>query len=97
MNTLQTFRKIAILEGISYLLFAITMPMKYAWEMLLPNKIVGMAHGVLFIAYVLFLYFVAVQRQWNFTKIFILFVASLLPFATFVADKKILANETQEA
>lgn len=97
MNTLQTFRKIAILEGISYLLFAITMPMKYAWEMLLPNKIVGIVHGVLFIAYVLFLYFVAVQRKWNFTKIFILFVASLLPFATFVADKKILANETKEA
>lgn len=97
MKSLQLFRKIAILEGISYLLFAITMPLKYSLEMPLPNKIVGMAHGILFLAYVLFLYFVAMQRKWKIAKIFLLFVASLLPFATFVADKKILANETQEA
>ena len=48
---LGQLRWLAILEGISYLLLAITVPLKYMYEMGTPNKIVGMAHGVLFIAY----------------------------------------------
>ena len=38
---------------ISYLmLFGVTMPLKYVFDMPLPNYIVGMAHGFLFVAYV---------------------------------------------
>ena len=50
---LTAFRITAILEGISYLLlFALTMPLKYWADMTEPNKVVGYAHGFLFIAYV---------------------------------------------
>jgi len=40
-------RIIAIAEGISYLLFAITMPLKYVLEITAPNFYVGAAHGLL--------------------------------------------------
>lgn len=49
MSLLKSFRYTAILEGISYLLFGLTMPLKYMYDILEPNFYVGMAHGLLFI------------------------------------------------
>lgn len=55
----------------------------------LPNRIVGMAHGVLFVAYIFLLIQVALELRWKFGKVVLAFVASLVPFGTFYADKKI--------
>ena len=52
-SLLGQLRILAILEGISYLLLGLTMPLKYWYNMGMPNKIVGMIHGVLFIAFCL--------------------------------------------
>jgi integral membrane protein len=93
MNKLKQFRVIAILEGISYLLFALTMPLKYWYDMPSPNKIVGMFHGILFIAFIVWLFMNMIERKWKISKVFILFLSSLLPFGTFVADSKILSKE----
>ena len=88
-KTLKQFRLIAVLEGISYLLLAITMVLKYSYDMPGPNKIVGMAHGVLFIAYCVYLLILLTKHKWKFIDAVLSFIASLLPFGTFVADKKI--------
>lgn len=85
-------RLTAILEGISYLLFALTMPLKYVYEIGMPNKIVGMIHGGLFIAYILFVYVESQENKWKFADKFWSYLASLLPFATFVVDKKIFVK-----
>lgn len=89
-TALGQLRLLAIMEGISYLLLALTMPLKYVYEMGMPNKIVGMAHGVLFIAYVLWVFIVGQNRKWGWKKLLICWVASLLPFATFWVDSKYL-------
>lgn len=89
-TSLGQLRLLAIMEGISYLLLALTMPLKYVYEMGMPNKIVGMAHGVLFIAYVLWVFIVGQNRKWGWKKLLICWVASLLPFATFWVDSKYL-------
>lgn len=89
-TTLSQLRLLAIMEGISYLLFALTMPLKYVFEMGMPNKIVGMAHGVLFIAYVIWVFLVGNNRKWNWKKMGVCWIASLLPFATFWVDAKYL-------
>ena len=42
---LGRFRILAFMEGLSYLaILFITMPLKYLYEMPLPNLVVGMAH-----------------------------------------------------
>ena len=47
------FRIVAFWEGISYLLLLfVAMPLKYGLGMDMAVRVVGMAHGVLFIAYV---------------------------------------------
>ncbi|MEX2483265.1 MAG: DUF3817 domain-containing protein [Brumimicrobium sp.] len=88
-TTLGALRLLAILEGISYLLLALTMPLKYMYEMPLPNKIVGMAHGFLFIVYCIMVYVVNQEKKWSLATNFWAYFASLIPFGTFVADAKI--------
>ena len=82
-------RLLALLEGISYLLFAVTMPLKYGLEITWPNKIVGFAHGWLFIAYLLLCFQNIVIHRWKLLDSFIALIASLIPFGTFYADARI--------
>lgn len=89
MTNLKTLRVLAILEGISYISFAITMPLKYNYDMLLPNKIVGYIHGALFIAYLIWLVLAVKEQKWGFKHLFLGGIASIIPFGTFVADKKL--------
>ena len=92
-NAISRFRLIAFLEGCSYLLLGFTMLLKYHYLMPKPNYVVGMAHGVLFILYVLVLLYVAISYKWSLVKTGVVFIASLLPFGTFVADKYVLSKQ----
>ena len=89
LNTpLGRFRFIAFIEGCSFLLIGLTMILKYRYDMPGPNYVVGMLHGVLFIIYVLLLLQVTYLYKWSFWKLCLGFLASLIPFGTFYADKK---------
>ncbi|MCW8898037.1 MAG: DUF3817 domain-containing protein [Flavobacteriales bacterium] len=89
MNSLFLLRIIAFLEGLSYLaLLFIAMPIKYFYDKPEAVKHTGMAHGVLFVAYVVVLLIVHVEYKWKIQQSFWAFVASLVPFGTFYADKK---------
>ena len=78
------------MEGISYISFALTMPLKYMWDIKGPNYVVGMAHGVLFIAYCAWVAALHVNRKMPVKTTSLLLIASLVPFMTFWAEKKIL-------
>lgn len=91
---LKLFRATAILEGISYLaLFGVTMPLKYWAEIPEPNKIVGYAHGILFIAFILLSVVVCFAKKWGFKRLLIFVVAAFLPFATFYIEDKYLREK----
>lgn len=87
-TSLGTFRIVAFAEGCSYLLFAITMPLKYGLHITWPNYFIGMAHGILFIAYFILLAVVAVKYKWSMVKIAVSALVSLIPLGTFWAEKK---------
>lgn len=85
------FKHIAFWEGISLLLLLfIAMPLKYLLDMPLAVKVVGMAHGVLFIAYVLIANILKPKLQWNLSTFAIIIFASFVPFGTFYVEKKYL-------
>jgi integral membrane protein len=48
-----------------------------------------MIHGVLFIAYCIWVLLVAREEKWNYKITFLALLASLIPFGTFIADRKI--------
>jgi len=78
------------MDGISYLvLLGIAMPLKYLAGMPLAVRIVGMAHGILFIALCVFLLLALVQGKLSFKWCLIVFVCALVPFAPFFLDKKL--------
>lgn len=86
-------RLVAVAEGISYLLFAITMPLKYGLGMPEPNWVVGAAHGGLFITYGILTLASCITYRWRFWTSLAVLGASLLPFATFIADKRVFAPQ----
>ncbi len=88
-KSLSILRLLALLEGISFLvLLGLAMPLKYYYDKPEMVKIVGMAHGVLFVLYTINLLIVHLQFKWSFFKTLGAFIASFIPFGTFYADKK---------
>lgn len=93
LNTIiGQLRILAILEGISYISFALTMPLKYIWDIKGPNYVVGMAHGMLFLAYCIWVIVARSNYKMSLKDTALLLLASLVPFMTFWADKKILSK-----
>ena len=93
-NSVKMFGLINTIEGYSYLiLLFIAMPLKYAFGFPLAVKIAGMAHGVLFIAFLALLVMAWRDAKWAFTENIIFFIASLIPFGTFFTKKRIKAYE----
>ena len=63
---IKTFRLIALLEGVSYiLLLFIATPIKYFAEDPTYVKLLGMPHGMLFIAYVILALVIRSEQKWD--------------------------------
>ena len=88
-KTFSWFRKIAFAEGVSFLvLLLIAMPLKYFADMPMAVTIVGGLHGVLFIGFMVLAYLVKDEHKKNIGWLAKSFLASIIPFGTFVADKE---------
>lgn len=88
---LGSFRIIALLEGVSYiLLLFIATPIKYIANDPQYVKLLGMPHGLLFIAYVVFAVILSKDMKWNSRTLWIILLAAIIPFGTFYIDKKYL-------
>jgi integral membrane protein len=74
-------------EGTSYLLLlGIAMPLKYQLGIVEPVKYLGMAHGILFMAYIFTLMSTASKIKLPLWAMPFGVIASLLPFGPFVFD-----------
>jgi integral membrane protein len=90
---IKSFRIIALLEGISYiLLLFVAVPIKYFMDDPQYVKMLGMPHGLLFIAYIVLAIMVGSELKWNKSTLFKVLIASVIPFGTFYIDKKYLKS-----
>lgn len=88
---LPTFRIVALLEGLSYiLLLFIATPIKYVAEDPQYVKLLGMPHGILFMVYVVIAVIISKDMKWSSKTLWIVLIASVIPFGTFYIDKKYL-------
>ncbi|HEU4469524.1 MAG TPA: DUF3817 domain-containing protein [Flavisolibacter sp.] len=86
-SLLTWFRRIAIAEGISFLvLLLIAMPLKYFAGLPEAVQVTGWAHGILFVVFLALSYEVKVALDKNFGFLVKAFIASLLPLGTFVLE-----------
>ena len=92
---LKLFKIVAILEGISYLaLFGNMLIVKPTNPVLYKTLLfpIGMAHGILFIGYIILSIMLKIEENWDWKKFFIIAVASIIPFGTFYIEKKYLSK-----
>lgn len=90
-NKLKVFKWVSILEGLSFLLLLfIAMPLKYIFDLPQMVQQIGMAHGLLFIAYVMGAFYLFKPMKWNFKELSLILACSLVPFGPFYVEKKYL-------
>jgi integral membrane protein len=86
------FRIVAFWEGISYLLLLfVAMPLKYAAGIDMAVRIVGMAHGVLFLMYCVTL--AAAARRLGARRSLVAFGISFVPGGTFWLEARLRRDE----
>lgn len=92
---LKVFKIVALLEGVSYItLFSNMLLVKpnnpgLYHTLLFP---VGMAHGLLFVAYILLAVMLKFEENWGWKKFGLICLASIVPFGTFYIEKKYLRS-----
>lgn len=93
-DPVTTLRYVGIMEGISFLvLLGIAMPLKYMFALPIAVKLVGWLHGLLFMLFIYALINVRVYANWSLKWVFYGFIASILPFGTFVLDHQLKRQE----
>ena len=88
MSELKKFRLINKIEGYSFIiLLFIAMPLKYGFGYPMATKIIGMMHGLLFIAFVYQLLESLREVPFSKKEALYYFILSLIPFGSFYTDK----------
>jgi integral membrane protein len=89
-RAIDNLRRVGKLEGVSFLvLLGIAMPLKYLAGLPLAVKVVGWAHGALFVWFVIALLAAWRRAKLTIAQTLMVFVAALLPFGPFVIDRRL--------
>lgn len=93
-TSIGRLRFVGITEGISFLaLLFIAMPLKYFAGMPEAVLITGWIHGLLFILYIIALAIAGLKFRWSLMRMLVGFLASLIPFGTFLMDSRLRKEE----
>lgn len=89
-RSLQTLPYVGWAEGSTFLiLLGIAMPLKYAYDLPQAVFVVGIAHGFLFVLYLLAIAWVTLRHRWSFGRVFVAFIVAFIPFGPFLFDRRI--------
>lgn len=87
---INVFKLVSWLEGISYiLLLFIAVPIKYLYDNPEYVKMLGMPHGILFVAYIALAVLLKMELKWDNKTFGMVCLLSILPFGTFFVGKYI--------
>ncbi len=81
MSALRGFRWVSFAEGISFLvLVGIAMPLKHAFDMPMAVRVVGAAHGALFLVFLVALFRASTEEEWGIARSAKNLMLSVVPF-----------------
>jgi len=91
---LQLYRVLAVVTGIGLaVLTFVGIPLQVFRHDQLVVRYVGIAHGWLFMAYVVVTLLLAYSRRWKPLKVALVVLAGTVPLAAFVAERRVVADE----
>lgn len=94
-GALLRFRVMAYVTGVMLvLLVLVAMPLKYLGDDDRMVAVVGVAHGWLYMAYVVTVLQLAVQLRWRPVRAVLVLLAGTVPFASFVAERSVVHEVT---
>lgn len=97
-NPVTLLRHVAIVEAVSFLLLVlIAMPLKYFANLPQAVRIVGMIHGVLFVAFLVAWIWTIIAARWGVGRSALVFVTALLPAGPFFIDRRMKGYEREFA
>ena len=89
--TLKTFRVISLLEALSFvILLLVAMPIKYILGNPELVRVVGMAHGILFVLYILGALLFKKKLNWSNQILVVIILCSIIPLGPLYIDRKYL-------
>jgi integral membrane protein len=87
----KSFIIVGWIEGISLLaLFFYAMPLKYLYGEPEMVRLIGSAHGGLFMAYIALAFALFDRESWTRKKLLLALILSSVPFGTWIFEKKYL-------
>jgi integral membrane protein len=84
------YRVMAFVTGtLLVLLVFVALPIKWLAHNDGPTALIGTAHGFLFMVYLLTALDLGVRRRWPWLKLGLIMLAGTVPFASFIAERRI--------
>lgn len=97
-TVIRQLRVVGLVEGVSFLLLlGVAMPLKYLAGLPMAVRIVGMAHGLLFVIYVAAAAHAALTMRWPLSRTLLLLAAAVLPAGPFALDGWLRRQEREAA
>jgi integral membrane protein len=90
---IRLLRLIGLAEALSFIALGIAMVFKYGMGQPIGVKIAGPIHGGLFLLYLMALVRAWISARWSFTRVFLLFLAALLPCGPFFCERWLRRQE----
>jgi integral membrane protein len=88
---LQRYRVMAYVTGVLLLvLVLVAMPLKYLGDEEALVSVVGVAHGWVYLVYVLAAGVIAYRARWGLGRSLLVVLAGTVPFASFVAERRVV-------
>jgi integral membrane protein len=90
---LPAYRVAAWVTGIGLVILVfVAMPLKYFFGQPLLVALVGMAHGFLYMAYIVITLLLAERCRWRPVDALVILVAGTIPLASFFAERRVTAR-----
>ncbi|MGZ4593672.1 MAG: DUF3817 domain-containing protein [Actinomycetes bacterium] len=93
-SALTRYRVMAWVTGVLLLVLVfVAMPLKYIGNNGTLVSIVGVAHGWLYMVYLVTAFWLAYRRRWAPVKTILVLLAGTVPFMSFVAERRVVRDE----
>jgi integral membrane protein len=88
-GALLRYRVMAFIVGVTLLLFCLALVLKYVTKSIESDSVVAIAHGWLFMVYVLLGLDLGFRMRWSLGRLALMTLSGMVPFLSFYAEHKV--------